>query len=260
LRSSKAADAGRERMGMAAVQRWAVATGNLLFRFRNALGPFVVLCALALGTPHHAFGRRDLDLLLDLAGVLVALAGQSLRVLTIGLDYIERGGRNHHVYASRLVQGGVFAHCRNPLYVGNILICIGLVLIVHSMALYLVIVPFVLLAYVCIVAAEEAFLRDKFGPEYDAYCRRVPRWWPRWQGWRESTRDMRFHWQRVLVKEYNTLFLLGLAIPALWAWSEYRIGGADAVPPSPAMGAALAAWLACYLGVRALKKSGRVRG
>ena len=196
--------------------------------------------------------------MLVVAGALVAAAGGAVRIFTIGFEYIERGGRNRQVYASKLVQGGVFDHCRNPLYVGNILICIGLALVAQSWTFYLAI-PFILLTYACIVAAEEAYLRDKFGLAYDAYCVRVRRWWPRWGGWRRSLEGMRFNWGRVLVKEYNTTLLLVLALAVLLLWRAYRLGGAQALPASALLAAAAFAWMALYLLARWLKKSGAVR-
>lgn len=234
-----------------------VRIGRQFFRWRNALGPVVFVLALVIGKPHYPFDRSDADIVFDLAGALLALGGEALRILTIGYEYIERGGRDREVYASLLVQGGVFAHCRNPLYLGNILMATGFALIVHSWAFYLLVVPFVLFAYACIVATEEAFLRQKFGTEYDAYRARVNRWWPRWAGWKESVRDMRFNWGRVLVKEYNTLFMLLLALVALRLWCDWRITGS--VPPPPYLASGFACWLAGYLLVRGLKKSGRVR-
>lgn len=244
---------------MNAARPLAVRLGDFLFRYRNALGPAVFVLALVAARPSDPFGRPELGELFAAAGVVVALLGQALRIFTIGLEYIERGGRDRQVYASRLVQGGVFNHCRNPLYVGNILICAGLALMVHSWAFAVVVVGFVVAAYSCIVAAEEAFLRTRFGAEYDRYCQRVNRWWPRWSGWRESVQGMRFHWGRVLVKEYNTLLLLVLALACVQAWSTYRQGGAAALPPPLHLGAAAVLWLAVYLFARWLKKSGTVR-
>jgi protein-S-isoprenylcysteine O-methyltransferase Ste14 len=233
----------------------AVRTGNVLFRWRNALGPLLFVSALLLARPSHPFGRADLDLAFDAAGVVIALLGQGLRVLTIGFRYIERGGRNRQVWASKLVEGGVFAHCRNPMYVGNILIALGLALIVHSTAFYLVLLPAVVLAYTCIVFAEEAYLRRQFGAGYDEYCARVNRWWPRWRGFGASTRNMRFNWRRVLVKEYNTAFLLVLALAGAWLWSEYATTGRQGLPSAELLTALLVGWLALYLLVRLLKKS-----
>lgn len=232
--------------------------GAFLFRYRNVLGPVLFVLALLAGQPGYPFGRAGWNLVFDGAGVLLALCGEALRVLTIGYEYIERGGRNRKVHASKLVQGGVFGQCRNPLYVGNILIAVGFALIVHSTAFYWIVLPFVLVSYACIVAAEEEFLEMKFGADYAAYCRRVRRWWPRWRGFRHSVAGMRFDWRRVLVKEYNTIFIATIALIGIKLWSDYRIVGEVALPRADYLAAGVGAWLVLYLVVRSLKKSGYV--
>jgi protein-S-isoprenylcysteine O-methyltransferase Ste14 len=236
-----------------------VVVGNVLFQYRNGIGPVVYLVALVFGTPFYPWGRADLNTLLDVTGVLVAGAGQLLRFATIGYDYIERGGKNRRVYASKLVRGGVFNHCRNPLYVGNILICAGLALIVNSYAFYLVLLA-VVAAYMCIVSAEEEFLQRRFGDEYTDYRQHVNRWWPLWAGWNASVADMRFSWGRVLVKEYNTFFLVMLSIVAFKLWADYSVVGASALPAPAALSTTFMAWLLLYVLVRSLKKWGHVTG
>jgi protein-S-isoprenylcysteine O-methyltransferase Ste14 len=237
-----------------------VRIGNFFFRYRNGLFPLAFVLALLVGNPEYPFGRPDVDTAFDLAGVVVALLGEALRALTIGYEYIIRGGRNRQVYAESLVQGGVFAHCRNPLYVGNVLIVLGLALVIHSAAFYLIFIPFVLLAYASIVAAEEVYLRGKFGAEYDDYCRRVNRWWPRWTGFSRSVEGMRFNWGRLVVKEFNTAFVVAAALPGLAIWSNYHVVGASGLPPTPYLIAGALVWLTLYLAVRTLKKTGRLRG
>jgi protein-S-isoprenylcysteine O-methyltransferase Ste14 len=234
--------------------------GQFLFRYRNVLGPVLFLVALALSRPGYAVIAPQLGSALSIAGVVLALLGQLLRMVTIGYEYIVRGGKNKQVYASNLVQGGVFAHCRNPLYVGNILMAVGLALIVHSYAFILLVIPAILFTYACIVAAEESYLLGKFGAEYAEYMLRVNRWLPRLTGLGESTAGMRFNWKRVLVKEYNTTFTLLAAMLALYWWSGYSSGGAVELPSSEAIVAIFVAWVALYLGVRALKKSGYIKG
>lgn len=233
--------------------------GAFFFRYRNGLGPGLFLLALLIGLPRYPLGRPDLNLWLDLAGIVVALAGQILRIVTIGFDYIERGGRNRQVYASKLVQGGMFSHCRNPLYVGNICLASGLALIVNSLAFYFLVLPVVLYAYISIVAAEEKFLREKFGKEYEQYCQRVNRWVPRLKGWRASIAEMQFNWRRVLVKEYNTIFVVLLILPAVKIWCDYRISGPTTLPPEPMLMTVFGCWLVAYLAVRMLKKRGYLR-
>jgi protein-S-isoprenylcysteine O-methyltransferase Ste14 len=65
---------------------------------------------------------------LDALGVVVLAGGLALRSLVVGLAYIKRGGKGKKVYADALVTDGIFAHSRNPLYLGNILILCGLAL------------------------------------------------------------------------------------------------------------------------------------
>jgi len=62
-------------------------------------------------------------------GLAMIILGQGLRILAIGLSYIVRGGRMRRIYAENLVTDGLFSHCRNPLYVGNILIVMGFVFV-----------------------------------------------------------------------------------------------------------------------------------
>jgi protein-S-isoprenylcysteine O-methyltransferase Ste14 len=234
--------------------------GTFLFRYRNVIGPVVFVFALLTTRPSYPLGRDSLNLVLDLFGIFIALLGEALRIVTIGYEYIERGGRDRQVYASRLVQGGVFAHCRNPLYVGNILLAFGLALIVHSTAVYLIVLPLVMYAYVAIVAAEELFLRTTFGTEFDAYCRRVNRWVPNWRGWHASIAGMRFSWRRVLVKEYNTVFVVLLALTAVKLWSDYQVRGQAVLPSAVTLTVGLCLWLAAYVLVRTMKKRGYVKG
>jgi hypothetical protein len=57
-----------------------------------------------------------------------------------------------------------------------------------------------------IIAAEENFLRNKFGGEFDEYCATVSRWVPKLSGWGKAFAGMQFNWTRVLAKEYFTPF------------------------------------------------------
>ena len=240
-------------------RKYAIEVGQFFFRYRNVLGPAILLLALALSQPQYPLGRADLNIAFDVAGIVIALLGQLLRVVTIGYQYIVRGGRNREAYADDLVQGGVFALSRNPLYVGNMLIVVGLALVIHAYAFYLIVIPLTVFAYSTIVAAEEAYLREKFGTQYEDYCRRVNRWWPRLTGFRSSVSAMRFNWKRVLLKEYNTTFVLFGLLVCLYVWSQYSVQGAAALPSRGAFFAGMLAWAMLYLVVRALKKGGYVR-
>ena len=83
--------------------------GSFFFRYRNVLGPALFVLALIVGTPSFPFGSSGWNTAFDIAGIAVALLGQALRIVTIGYEYIERGGRNrHHAvrFAPSYRQGG----------------------------------------------------------------------------------------------------------------------------------------------------------
>ena len=200
------------------------------------------------------------DHLVDLAGLLVSLSGQVFRVMVIGLVYITRGGQNRQVWANSLVDTGMFAHCRNPLYVANLLLFVGLAIVHNGWAMYLIVVPFFVVAYVCIVAAEEEYLHDRFGEAYADYCRRVPRWLPSLRGLSSTLRSTEFDWLKVLRKEYGTPFAWTSGFLILLAWEHVAAPGAPPLGRGE-LGGLIVVWIVlavAYLIARTLKLSGRL--
>jgi protein-S-isoprenylcysteine O-methyltransferase Ste14 len=77
-----------------------------------------------------------------------------------------------------------------------------------------------------IIAAEENFLRNKFGADFEHFCATVPRWVPKLSGWGQAFSGMHFNWLRVLAKEYFTPFdyLAAVCIVvAVKLWVDERI-------------------------------------
>ncbi len=183
-----------------------IRAGDFFFRYRNAVFPLALVVLFVGFQPVYPGGSVSVDRWMDALGIAVAVAGQSLRVAVVGSAYIQRGGRKGRVYAARLVSQGFFAHSRNPLYVGNLLILLGLFIVHNNPWVYAIGIPFFLFAYRAIVASEEAYLRREFGAEYDDYCRRVRRWLPDFRGLRRSLAGLRFDWRRVVIKEYGSAY------------------------------------------------------
>jgi hypothetical protein len=180
-------------------------------------------------------------------------------VLVIGLAYITRGGQGRQVWANTLVEDGVFGHCRNPLYLANVLLILGLAIVHGGWAMYLIGVPFFMAAYFCIVRAEEHYLLGRFGNAYADYCRRVPRWMPSWRGLSRTLAEGQFDWLKILRKEYGTPFawLSGLAVLLVW---EHATPGAMPIGRME-LGVIAIAWVVlaiAYLVVRTLKLRGKL--
>jgi protein-S-isoprenylcysteine O-methyltransferase Ste14 len=232
-----------------------IAIGNFLFRYRNGLFP-LVYALLVFKSPPLLPDYR----LAALLGFLVAASGQLLRAVTVGLEYIKRGGRNRQVYAEGLVQGGLFAHCRNPLYLGNFLILLGVGLASNSILFVSVALPFFTLAYWAMIAAEENYLRNKFRQEYDDYCARVNRFVPRFSGLSRTLAGMRFNWRRLITAEYGSAYLWLAAIPLVTLKNALQGGQMQAGKPVvwTSCGLFVAATLT-YALARFLKKNGFLR-
>ena len=234
-----------------------VVIGRFFFKWRNATFPLILGIAALAARPVLFGGNLTTDLRLDLVGVALFAIGQVIRGVTVGLDYIKRGGKDKKVYADHLVTGGVFAHGRNPLYVGNLLQIAGLVVIHNSPWMYGLVLPFFVLVYVCIVAAEEQFLRHKFGAAYEAYCRTASRWWVSPAGWRATLRGHDFDWKKLVRKEYGTPFGWATAAVLIAAWESIRNVGLGASGRRLAVLGVV--WLACfalYVVARVSKKRG----
>ena len=230
-----------------------VRLGNFLFHYRNMLFPVFYLL---LFVPSQKVLENSAIMLA--LGFAVALAGQMIRMATIGLVYIIRGGKNRQIYAEGLVTEGIFSHCRNPLYVGNILIIVGLGIMSNSMFFVALMIPLFLFFYQAIVLAEENFLRGKFGAAYDNYCSNTNRWIPSLSGIGSTLSSMEFNWKRVILKEYNTTYIWLTGAVLLLVKDVYREQGVTAVQQSlPLFVTLLLVLIAGYLFVRFMKKSKR---
>jgi protein-S-isoprenylcysteine O-methyltransferase Ste14 len=139
------------------------------------------------------------------------------------------------------------------------LILIGLAVASNSWTCVAVAIPFYAFVCAAIVAAEERYLRDRFGADFDAYCRDVPRWLPRLQGIGATLANHSFNWRRVVLKEYGTPTGWVLAWGVLVLWNLSR-SGADAAANRPAVvvvATVMAAILAFWILARIVKKSRR---
>jgi protein-S-isoprenylcysteine O-methyltransferase Ste14 len=149
--------------------------GRALFRWRSFTPLLLAAVALPLlwtrGGPASAAWTA--------AGLLLCIAGQTLRAWVLGQVPDGTSGQNEKLIATSLNTTGPYALTRNPLYLGNLAITLGLCLIAHDALLLVVVALLFALQYRAIIAAEEGFLRERFGAAYDAWCARVPRFWPR---------------------------------------------------------------------------------
>jgi len=102
------------------------------------------------------------------AGLPVSLLGILLRAWAAG----------HLAKNERLATGGPYAWTRNPLYLGTLVVALGLVIAAKQVLLALLFAAAFLLVYLPAIELEEQHLRQLF-PEYEEYAARVPLLAPR---------------------------------------------------------------------------------
>jgi protein-S-isoprenylcysteine O-methyltransferase Ste14 len=113
-------------------------------------------------------------------GVLPLLAGAGMfSWVTWAFAAAGRGTPLIFDPPKRFVTSGLYGRVRNPMYVADILIIVGIAILVESSAILAYGGLLWLGLHMLVVFLEEPRLRKKFGASYEEYCGRVPRWIPR---------------------------------------------------------------------------------
>jgi protein-S-isoprenylcysteine O-methyltransferase Ste14 len=238
-----------------------VSIGNFFFKYRNIIFLFFYLVLFIPSWPVFSennagayYYRWPLCI-----GLFITFLGQFIRAISIGLAYIIRGGKDGKVYAEDLVTQGMFNHCRNPLYVGNILMLVGVGVLSNSLLYVAVMLPVFMFIYQAIVLAEENFLRKKFGAGYDAYTKKVNRWLINPAGLGQTFANNSFNWRRYILKEYNTIYIWLSGITLVLLFTYPQLTGNDTQLRNTLLAVLLPLLLVFYLTARYLKKSGRLK-
>lgn len=115
------------------------------------------------------------------AGGLLVVAGVALYLMCAFWGFALRGKGTPAPFdpPTKLVVEGPYRVVRNPMYWSVALVMLGGALAFRSTPLAEIGCVFFACAVLFVMAYEEPLLRQKFGAEYEAYCRQVPRWIPR---------------------------------------------------------------------------------
>jgi protein-S-isoprenylcysteine O-methyltransferase Ste14 len=116
----------------------------------------------------------------QVTGMLLGAAGAALALTCIlTFVFVGRGTPAPFDPPRRLVVRGPYGFVRNPMYVGAGLALAGAALFYRSLSLAGYAGLFLVTMHAFVLVYEEPTLRQTFGDDYEAYCRRVNRWSPR---------------------------------------------------------------------------------
>jgi protein-S-isoprenylcysteine O-methyltransferase Ste14 len=143
-------------------------------------------------------------------GSCIAVAGLVIRGLASG--HVQKN--------EQLAMGGPYAYTRNPLYLGSLIMACGFALASRSWIVAAIAAVMLFAIYIPVIRSEEEFLRARF-PEFEDYCRDVPRLFPRLKANPGSAGSFSAHlyWKH---REYNAaigavLMTAALIVKMLWA-------------------------------------------
>ncbi len=157
---------------------------SLLEHLRDILIlPFTVTVII----PHLIFEEPQSSLFISgytvhfkIAGILVGMCGVSLFIDTVFLfKTLGHGTLAPWMPTQKLVIVGPYRYCRNPMITGVLFTLVGEGLFLLSTNILLWAASFFMINTVYFIFSEEPGLKNRFGDEYGAYKKQVPRWIPK---------------------------------------------------------------------------------
>ena len=191
----------------------------------NGLIMFLACVSVAV-FPQVFFRNKEIspfDEFAEIIGIALMLLGQIFRISA-------RGYKSEHSQEGiKLIQGGPYALVRNPMYLGIILIGIGMVLVLFNWWVALVFLLIFIVRYYFLIFKEEKKLISLFPNEYRVYMKRVPRLLP--SLYVILNKDMREYlpvkssW---LKKEIGTILTILLMTIFIESWEDIKNEGLSA--------------------------------
>lgn len=207
--------------------------GNFLFKNRSYLPLIIVVVGIAVyvytlydkNVSFYSFSNNSWEYLF----VAIAALGQFIRAYSVGFAAKNTSGRNTKVgqVADSLNSSGIYSTVRHPLYLGNFFMWLGLALFTINFWFIIAFIFMYWLYYERIMYAEEEFLRDKYGNEYEQWASSTPAIIPSFKNW--TSPEGSFSLWKVIKQEkagilnlFLTIFLFKV-IAGYTVYEEYSV-------------------------------------
>jgi protein-S-isoprenylcysteine O-methyltransferase Ste14 len=226
--------------------------GRWLFRWRSYL-PITLFSLLAISIIglRWPFGSYEFHEVWEFGCLMLSFLGLAIRCATVG--YVPHGtsGRNTKKQkADSLNTTGLYSIVRHPLYVGNYLIGLGVVLVWINWWVPVVYTLLFWLYYERIMVAEEGFLEEQFGDDFRQWAAMTPAFLPQFSHWQRPS--LPFSLRVVLQREYSGLLLIVLLHSGLEVAEHLWLEGRPKFGPDWSI--LFIFGVAVYLVLRTLKK------
>ena len=192
-----------------------VSTGYWLFRWRSYFPIILVLFFIPVMKDYgYVLGSREMTTNWGIFCLTISLIGLLFRILVVGHTPQNTSGRNtREQIADVLNKTGWYSVVRHPLYLGNYLMGLGISLFPFNWCLPVVYSFSFAIYYERIMLAEEDFLEEKFGDDFEKWSKGTPSFFPKFSKWDGPL--LEFSLKNILRREYSSFFALILCFTIL---------------------------------------------
>ncbi len=195
--------------------------GKWLFRYRSYLPLYLsVLLIIAFLDDHTIIIDTTIDKIYEIICLSVSFFGLLIRIITIGFTPKNTSGRNKKTQKAEMLNTtGIYSVVRNPLYLGNYFVLLGIMMYPQSVWLVVISSLIFWIYYERIIFMEEDFLRNKFKEHYLNWANNVPPFVPKFKEWKSA--KLQFSFKNILKREYLTFFAIIIIFCFLEVLKDY---------------------------------------
>lgn len=188
------------------LNRKLIKVGRVFFNYRSSI-PLGLVILMILERKHfYAFKSPYFkDFVFESVCFAAAFLGFIIRAYTVGHCQFGTSGRNTKgQYADSLNTDGMYSIVRNPIYVGNFFIILGISMLSQSYEVVFINLLLFIIFYIPVILLEEDFLLDKFKDAFIEYAKQTPALVPNFKLWRKP--ELKFNIARFLARENDSFF------------------------------------------------------
>jgi protein-S-isoprenylcysteine O-methyltransferase Ste14 len=138
---------------------------------------YLLLAILIMVALHFLFpGAIIVPLPWDLLGLAPLAGGIAINLMADSAFHKAGTTVKPFQESTALITDGVFRLSRNPMYLGFVLVLIGIAVLLGSLTLWIIVPLFAVLMDRVFISVEERMLQVKFGQAWSEYKAQVRRW------------------------------------------------------------------------------------
>ncbi len=142
----------------------------------NPLQIFGILLIMSYVVGEFIIPKYILFTLLNLIGIIGLILSLALFFSSLNLFNSYKENPTPQTDTKKIIKTGIFAYCRNPMYLAFVLFHLSMFLTFENVAYFLSAIGLFVWINTYVIPIEEIFLKEKFGDNYSRYLDAVKRW------------------------------------------------------------------------------------